>query len=142
MPVIRPKVSETTCLGAAYAAGLATGMWNDLDELKTHWQKDVEWTPAMEASVRDREHHNWRKAVEKSFGWLEDDGNRAPAGRLTAPWRGRVVGTRCRSALSGRIAGTPCRGVRKTPVRTHAALPHSAAPTPVGGGAGRGHITS
>ncbi|TQE17310.1 glycerol kinase GlpK [Streptomyces ipomoeae] len=75
VPVIRPKVSETTCLGAAYAAGLATGVWNDLDELKSHWQKDVEWTPAMEASVRDREYHNWRKAVEKSFGWHEDDGS-------------------------------------------------------------------
>ncbi|MDX2937688.1 glycerol kinase GlpK [Streptomyces ipomoeae] len=75
VPVIRPQVSETTCLGAAYAAGLATGVWNDLDELKSHWQKDVEWTPAMEASVRDREYHNWRKAVEKSFGWHEDDGS-------------------------------------------------------------------
>ncbi|MFF3142925.1 glycerol kinase GlpK [Streptomyces sp. NPDC057927] len=73
VPVIRPRVSETTCLGAAYAAGLATGVWNDLDELKSHWQKDVEWTPSMEASVRDREYHNWRKAVEKSFGWHEDD---------------------------------------------------------------------
>ncbi|MDL5200305.1 glycerol kinase GlpK [Streptomyces sp. ALI-76-A] len=75
VPVIRPKVSETTCLGAAYAAGLATGVWNDLDELKAHWQKDVEWTPSMEASVRDREYHRWRKAVEKSFGWLEDAEN-------------------------------------------------------------------
>ncbi|WP_037859877.1 glycerol kinase GlpK [Streptomyces sp. NRRL S-340] len=72
VPVIRPEVSETTCLGAAYAAGLATGVWNDLDELKSHWRKDAEWTPAMEDSVRDREYHNWRKAVEKSFGWLED----------------------------------------------------------------------
>ncbi|MGC4981993.1 MULTISPECIES: glycerol kinase GlpK [unclassified Streptomyces] len=72
VPVIRPKVSETTCLGAAYAAGLATGVWNDLDELKSHWQKDVEWTPSMEASVRDSEYDNWRKAVEKSFGWHDD----------------------------------------------------------------------
>ena len=75
VPVIRPKVSETTCLGAAYAAGLATGVWNDLDELKAHWQKDVEWKPSMESSVRDREYHNWRKAVEKSFGWEEDGDN-------------------------------------------------------------------
>jgi glycerol kinase len=72
VPVIRPRVSETTCLGAAYAAGLATGVWNDLDELKSHWQRDAEWTPAMEPSVRDREYRNWRKAVEKSFGWLEE----------------------------------------------------------------------
>jgi glycerol kinase len=74
VPVVRPKVSETTCLGAAYAAGLATGVWNDLDELKAHWQKDVEWTPSMEASVRDRQYHNWHKAVERSFGWEEDEG--------------------------------------------------------------------
>lgn len=72
VPVVRPRVAETTCLGAAYAAGLATGVWNDLDELTSHWQKDAEWTPAMEASVRDREYANWRRAVEKSFGWLED----------------------------------------------------------------------
>ncbi|WBO67621.1 glycerol kinase GlpK [Streptomyces camelliae] len=74
VPVIRPRVSETTCLGAAYAAGLATGVWNGLDELKSHWQKDAEWTPAMEAAVRDREYRNWRRAVEKSFDWLEEDG--------------------------------------------------------------------
>ncbi|MFF4906662.1 glycerol kinase GlpK [Streptomyces sp. NPDC001260] len=73
VPVVRPKVSETTCLGAAYAAGLATGVWNDLDELKAHWQKDAEWTPSMEPAVRDREYHNWHKAVEKSFGWAEDE---------------------------------------------------------------------
>ncbi|MCC8453749.1 glycerol kinase GlpK [Streptomyces rochei] len=72
VPVIRPRVSETTCLGAAYAAGLATGVWNGLDELQAHWRPDAEWTPAMEASVRDREYRNWRKAVEKSFGWLAE----------------------------------------------------------------------
>jgi glycerol kinase len=49
VPVIRPRVSETTCLGAACAAGLATGVWNDLDEVKSHWRKDAEWTPATEA---------------------------------------------------------------------------------------------
>jgi glycerol kinase len=72
VPVIRPKVSETTCLGAAYAAGLATGVWSDLDELKAHWRRDVEWTPRMGAPERDREYRNWRKAVERSFGWQED----------------------------------------------------------------------
>ncbi|MFH8491603.1 glycerol kinase GlpK [Streptomyces longisporoflavus] len=72
VPVIRPKITETTCLGAAYAAGLATGVWNDLDELKAHWQQDVEWTPSMETETREREFHNWRKAVERSFGWHED----------------------------------------------------------------------
>ncbi len=72
VPVIRPRMSETTCLGAAYAAGLATGVWNGLDELTSHWRKDAEWTPAMAPSVRDREHRNWRKAVEKSLGWVEE----------------------------------------------------------------------
>jgi glycerol kinase len=71
VPVIRPKVSETTCLGAAYAAGLATGVWSDTDELKTHWRRDVEWSPRMEPEVREREYGNWRKAVEKSLGWEE-----------------------------------------------------------------------
>ncbi|MEO3975105.1 glycerol kinase GlpK [Streptomyces sp. CAU 1734] len=69
VPVIRPKVSETTCLGAAYAAGLATGVWSGLDELRTHWRPDVEWEPRMEAVTREREYGNWRKAVERSFGW-------------------------------------------------------------------------
>ncbi|MGW1539555.1 glycerol kinase GlpK [Streptomyces sp. NPDC002309] len=73
VPVIRPRVSETTALGAAYAAGLATGVWNDLDELAAHWQKDAEWTPSMEASERDREYRNWRRAVEKTLGWVADD---------------------------------------------------------------------
>ncbi len=74
VPVIRPRISETTCLGAAYAAGLATGVWNSLDELKAHWEKDTEWTPGMEDAVRDREYRNWRRAVEKSFGWEERGG--------------------------------------------------------------------
>ncbi|MGW7518593.1 glycerol kinase GlpK [Streptomyces sp. NPDC054796] len=72
VPVIRPVVAETTCLGAAYAAGLATGVWSDLDELKAHWKRDAEWTPAMDAGAREREYANWRKAVERSFGWHED----------------------------------------------------------------------
>ncbi|MFD9794871.1 glycerol kinase GlpK [Streptomyces sp. NPDC059070] len=72
VPVIRPKVSETTCLGAAYAAGLATGVWSGPDELKAHWRPDAEWTPAMDPQVREREHANWRKAVERSLGWHEE----------------------------------------------------------------------
>ncbi|HZG04125.1 MAG TPA: glycerol kinase GlpK [Streptomyces sp.] len=73
VPVIRPVVSETTCLGAAYAAGLATGVWSDLDELRAHWKKDAEWTPQMDAGTRERELRNWRKAVERSFGWEEHE---------------------------------------------------------------------
>ncbi|GAA2097926.1 glycerol kinase GlpK [Streptomyces albiaxialis] len=72
VPVIRPVVSETTCLGAAYAAGLATGVWSDLDELRSHWKRDAEWSPRMTADARESEYRNWRKAVERSFGWHED----------------------------------------------------------------------
>ncbi|MER6915949.1 glycerol kinase GlpK [Streptomyces sp. NPDC000594] len=74
VPVIRPQVSETTCLGAAYAAGLATGVWSGTDELTTHWRKEAEWTPAMAPETRDREYANWRRAVERSFGWEEPAG--------------------------------------------------------------------
>jgi glycerol kinase len=71
VPVIRPVVAETTCLGAAYAAGLATGVWSGLDELSAHWKQDAKWTPHMDEDTRNRELHQWRKAVERSFGWLE-----------------------------------------------------------------------
>lgn len=72
VPVIRPVVAETTCLGAAYAAGLAVGFWPDMDSLRANWKKAAEWTPQMEPEVRDREYRNWKKAVERSFGWIED----------------------------------------------------------------------
>ncbi|WP_414169855.1 glycerol kinase GlpK [Streptoverticillium reticulum] len=71
VPVIRPVVSETTCLGAAYAAGLATGVWQDLDELRAHWRQDVAWRPRMATEAREREFRQWRKAVERTFGWCE-----------------------------------------------------------------------
>ncbi|MGP8303525.1 glycerol kinase GlpK [Streptomyces inhibens] len=77
VPVIRPVISETTCLGAAYAAGLATGVWQDLDELRAHWRRETEWTPRMDGQTRDREFANWRRAVERSFGWLTEDGSAA-----------------------------------------------------------------
>lgn len=80
VPVIRPRVSETTCLGAAYAAGLATGVWSDLDELKAHWKRDAEWSPTMAAEAREREYANWRKAVERSLGWQDEEEGAAGAG--------------------------------------------------------------
>ncbi|MFE9402810.1 glycerol kinase GlpK [Streptomyces sp. NPDC006530] len=72
VPVIRPEVSETTCLGAAYAAGLATGVWSGLDELAAHWRRDAQWSPRMTPPVREREYANWRKAVERSLNWHEE----------------------------------------------------------------------
>jgi glycerol kinase len=72
-PVVRPKVSETTCLGAAYAAGLATGFWANVEDLRANWSRDAEWTPRMDADEREREYKQWLKAVQSSMGWLEHD---------------------------------------------------------------------
>lgn len=71
VPVIRPRVAETTALGAAYAAGLAVGFWKDFNELRANWGKDKEWQPAMQAEVRDRLYTGWKKAVTRTFDWIE-----------------------------------------------------------------------
>jgi len=71
VPVIRPKVAETTALGAAYAAGLAVGFWKGFDELRLNWGRDKEWQPAMEASKRDRLYAGWKKAVTRTFDWVD-----------------------------------------------------------------------
>jgi glycerol kinase len=71
VPVVRPAVTETTALGAAYAAGLATGFWPDLATLRAHWRKDAEWTPAMPAEKREAEYRQWKKAVERTLGWVD-----------------------------------------------------------------------
>ncbi|ANJ27054.1 glycerol kinase GlpK [Agromyces aureus] len=73
VPVVRPVVAETTALGAAYAAGLAVGFWSDLDELRANWQEDSRWEPKMEAEERDRQIRLWKKAVTKTFDWVDDD---------------------------------------------------------------------
>ena len=75
-PVVRPMVAETTCLGAAYAAGLAVGFWTSTDDLRANWRRAAEWTPNMAAEKRDREYKSWLKAVERTMGWLEDDARR------------------------------------------------------------------
>ncbi|MFI9310157.1 glycerol kinase GlpK [Streptomyces triculaminicus] len=72
-PVVRPMVAETTCLGAAYAAGLAVGFWPDTDALRANWRRAAEWTPRMDADTRDREYKSWLKAVERTMGWIEDE---------------------------------------------------------------------
>jgi glycerol kinase len=69
-PVIRSKISETTVLGAAYAAGLAVGFWKDPDELVANWAADKQWQPHMPSAERDRLLRGWRKAVERSMGWI------------------------------------------------------------------------
>jgi glycerol kinase len=71
VPVIRPKVAETTALGAAYAAGLAVGFWNSTEELVANWARDVEWRPRMDSAEREREYRLWKKAVTRTFDWVE-----------------------------------------------------------------------
>jgi glycerol kinase len=73
IPVIRPKVVETTALGAAYAAGLATGLWKGRDELRAHWQEDVRFEPRMPRDEQDRRYRLWKKAVSKSLDWVDED---------------------------------------------------------------------
>jgi len=72
VPVVRPVVTETTCLGAAYAAGLAVGFWPDLAALREHWRQDRRWEPGMTNEDRDRDRRRWRKAVERSFDWVDN----------------------------------------------------------------------
>jgi glycerol kinase len=71
VPVIRPKVAETTSLGAAYAAGLATGFWAEIEDLRKNWVEDKRWEPQMDAAARDEAYRYWKKAVERTFDWLE-----------------------------------------------------------------------
>jgi glycerol kinase len=73
VPVVRPMVSETTCLGAAYAAGLAVGFWSDIEDLRANWRRAAEWTPQMDAAERDRAYEFWLKAVQRTMGWLEEE---------------------------------------------------------------------
>jgi glycerol kinase len=71
VPVIRPTVAETTALGATYAAGLAVGFWAKVEDLRANWGKDKEWTPKMDAALRDKEYKGWKKAVTRTFDWVE-----------------------------------------------------------------------
>lgn len=71
VPVIRPKVAETTALGAAYAAGLAVGFWKGYDELRSNWGVDKEWQPGMDTEIRKKLYSGWKKAVTKTFAWVE-----------------------------------------------------------------------
>jgi len=71
VPVIRPTVAETTSLGAAYAAGLAVGFWREVEDLRANWGKDKEWDPSMDPAKRDQEYALWKKAVTRTFDWVE-----------------------------------------------------------------------
>lgn len=71
VPVVRPRLTETTSLGAAYAAGLAVGFWDGLTELRANWHKDREWRPTMSAIHRKKLYLDWKKAVSRTFNWVE-----------------------------------------------------------------------
>ncbi len=68
--VVRPVVTETTALGVAYGAGLATGVWSGLDEIRDLWAEDARWTPGIGPDERARMHQRWRQAIERSLGWV------------------------------------------------------------------------
>jgi glycerol kinase len=71
VPVIRPAVAETTALGAAYAAGLATGFWNEIEDLRENWVEDKRWEPKMDSSQRDEYYKYWKRAVTRTFDWFD-----------------------------------------------------------------------
>ncbi|MFA5515440.1 MAG: glycerol kinase GlpK [Desulfuromonadales bacterium] len=71
VPVIRPRVAESTALGAAYAAGLAVGYWNSVDDLRGNWGMDKIWQPSAADSLRSKSYAMWKKAVSRTFDWLE-----------------------------------------------------------------------
>jgi glycerol kinase len=71
VPVSRPVVAETTALGAAYAAGLASGFWRDTDELRANWRESRRWLPSWTADQRTAGYAGWRKAVERTLDWVD-----------------------------------------------------------------------
>jgi glycerol kinase len=71
VPVVRPVVAETTALGSAYAAGLAVGFWGTLEDLRQNWQVDKTWEPKMDAATRASIYKGWKKAVTRTFDWVE-----------------------------------------------------------------------
>ncbi|MEZ7002364.1 glycerol kinase GlpK [Streptomyces sp. AD55] len=73
VPVSRPVVAETTALGAAYAAGLATGFWRDTDELRSHWQESKRWSPQWSEDQRQNGYAGWKRAVERTLDWVRVD---------------------------------------------------------------------
>ena len=73
VPVVRPKVIETTALGAAYAAGIAVGYWDGEQDVIDNWAEDKRWEPQMDEETRDRYMRLWRKAVERTLDWVDDD---------------------------------------------------------------------
>jgi glycerol kinase len=70
-PVLRPAMRETTALGAAYAAGLGVGYFKDVDDLRANWAVDRTWHPQMAETQRAQLYRHWKKAVDRSFNWVD-----------------------------------------------------------------------
>ena len=73
VPVVRPQVAETTALGAAYAAGIAVGFWTGEQDVIDNWAEDKRWTPSMDVEAREKTYRTWKKAVTKTFDWVDAD---------------------------------------------------------------------
>ena len=73
VPVVRPKVIETTALGAAYASGIAVGFWSGTQDVVDNWAEGARWEPAMEQEHRERLYRLWKKAVTKTLDWVDAD---------------------------------------------------------------------
>jgi glycerol kinase len=73
VPVSRPAVAETTALGAAYAAGLATGFWSTTEELRANWNESKRWTPTWSGDQRETGYAGWQKAVQRTLDWVDVD---------------------------------------------------------------------
>jgi glycerol kinase len=71
VPVVRPKVAETTALGAAYAAGLAVGFWGGEDDIRKNWGMDKTWDPSADETARTTNYAQWKKAVTRTFDWID-----------------------------------------------------------------------
>ena len=76
--VVRPMVTETVSLGAAYAAGLAVGYWPDLEGLRSNWHRAGQWLPNMDPDRRATEYENWKSAVQRTFNWIRPEDGPAP----------------------------------------------------------------
>jgi glycerol kinase len=76
-PVVRPSIKETTALGAAYAAGLAIGLFKNTDELCSNWSVNKTWNPNMEEGKRESMYQSWKKAVTRTFDWLDESSTTA-----------------------------------------------------------------
>jgi glycerol kinase len=71
--VVRPKVTETTALGAAYAAGIAVGFWDGEQDVIDNWAEDKRWTPTQERDAVGRQYRSWQKAVQRTLDWVDED---------------------------------------------------------------------